>query len=76
VANYNEISLITLEPSVEREIQRNDTFCHKMNFLVENYVFWNINPRTGRTFVETADSVTAGSAGYTTGFVEIHEEEM
>jgi len=41
VANYNEISLITLEPSVERELHRNDTFCRKMNLLslVENYVF-------------------------------------
>jgi len=41
VANYNEISLITLEPSAERELQRNDTFCRKMNLLslVENCIF-------------------------------------
>lgn len=57
MANYNEISLITLETSVERELQKCDTFCRKMNSLsiVQNYVFGIINPLTDRAFIETGD---------------------
>jgi hypothetical protein len=51
VANYNEISLITLEPRVERELERNDTFCHEFTFPCGKLRLWNINPSTDRAFV-------------------------